>query len=163
MARTDADAPLLLSVFDRLLGDEPADSGLSHRPAQPWWSKDTLRHSVRRDLEALLNTRQRCLSWPEHLDQLDRSLISFGTPDFSGANLASRAQKERFRAEIEQTIRTFEPRFKSVRVMLTDSDGLARTLCFRIEALMYADPVPVHLLFDSLLDPGSRRFSVIGQ
>lgn len=160
MARTDADVPLLLSVFDRLLGDEPADS---QRAAQSWWSKESLRNGVRRDLEALLNTRQRCLSWPEHLDDLDRSLISYGAPDFSGANFASAAQKERFRSEVEQTIRTFEPRFKSVRVTLADSDGVSRSLRFRIEALMHADPVPVQLMFDSLLDPGSRRFSVTGK
>lgn len=162
MARTDTETPLLISVFDRLLGDESAGSGESRRAAPSWWSKDTLRTGVRRDLEALLNTRRRCLSWPEHLDRLDRSLVGYGAPDHSGANLSSHAQKEHFRAEIEQTIRLFEPRFKSVRVTLLESDGVSRTLRFRIEALLHADPVPLHLLFDSLLDPGSRRFSVIG-
>ncbi|MEI8395631.1 MAG: type VI secretion system baseplate subunit TssE [Rhodospirillaceae bacterium] len=163
MARADADHPLLPSVFDRLLIDEPAKDGVPQREASLWWSKDTLRNGVRRDLETLLNTRQRCLSRPEHLDELDRSLISYGAPDFSGANLSSRTQKENFRAEVEQTIRTFEPRFKSVRVTLADSDGVARTLRFRIDVLMHADPVPVQLLFDSLLDPGSRHFSVSGK
>jgi len=163
MARSDSDHPLLLSVFDRLLGDEPARTGEPRRTAQPWYSKDALRNGVRRDLEVLLNTRRRCLTWPEHLDDLDRSLIGYGAPDFSGANLASQPQKEQFRAEIEQTIRTFEPRFKTVRVSLGDSEGVARTLRFRIEALMYADPMPVQLLFDSLLDPGSRHFSVVGK
>ncbi len=163
MARTDTDAPLLLSVFDRLLGDDRPDAARGAQTrAQPWWSKDALKNGVRRDVEVLLNTRRRCLSWPEHLSELDCSLISFGAPDFSGANLASRAQKERFRADIEQTIRTFEPRFKSVRVALTDSDDTTRSLRFRIDALMYADPLPVQLLFDSVLDPSSRRFSVTG-
>jgi type VI secretion system protein ImpF len=160
MARPDPNTPLLPSVFDRLLGDKPTTDGGTPQAAQLWWSRDRLRKSVLRDLDALLNTRRRCLSWPDHLGQLDRSLVNFGVSDFSSANLGSQVQKEQLRADIEQTIRIFEPRFKSVRVGLTETDGDARTLCFRIEVTMYADPVPVHLLFDSRLEPGSRRFSV---
>ena len=159
MARGDQDQRLLVSVFDRLLGDQKEGAGES----SSWCSKDALKAGVRRDLEALLNTRSRCLSWPEHFTELETSSVGFGVPDFSGANLASQAQKEHFRGEIEQAIRRFEPRFKSVRVALGESDNISRSLSFRIDALMYADPVPIQLLFDSVIDPGSRHVSVIGK
>jgi predicted component of type VI protein secretion system len=35
-------------------------------------------------------------------------------------------------------------------------------LRFRIEALMYAEPAPERVSFDSLLDPSSQSFSVTG-
>jgi len=37
-----------------------------------------------------------------------------------------------------------------------------RSLRFHIDALMYAEPAPERVSFDSLLDPSSQSFSVVG-
>lgn len=66
---------------------------------------------MRRDLENLLNTRQRCRGWPEGCDELSLSTVNYGIPDLTGADLASAERREEFRATIEDVIRRFEPRF----------------------------------------------------
>jgi len=161
MARPDLDQPLVLSLFDRLIDQNP---DVTHdSPKSRGQHLKELRDSVRRDLENLLNTRQRCRSWPEGCDELGLSLVNYGIPDFTGADLASADRRDEFRATIEQVIRDFEPRFVTVRVsMLDNAEPTDRTLRFRIEALIYADPAPEPLVFDSYLDPASRGVAVLG-
>jgi type VI secretion system protein ImpF len=161
MARPDLDQPLVLSLLDRLIDENP---DLSRDPPKSRGQHlRELRDSVRRDLENLLNTRQRCLGWPEGCDELALSSVNYGIPDFTGADLASAERREAFRATIEDVIRQFEPRFVSVHVtMLDNSEPTDRTLRFRIEALIYADPAPEPLVFDSYLDPASRGVAVLG-
>jgi type VI secretion system protein ImpF len=162
MARPDLDQPLVASVLDRLLDSNP-DLERDPPKARGQHLRD-LRDSVRRDLENLLNTRQRCRGWPGGLVELGRSLVNYGIPDFTGAELAATERQNEFRAAVEEVIRNFEPRFVSVAVKMVNSgDKLDRTLRFRIEALMYADPAPEPIVFDSFLDPGSRSFAVLGE
>lgn len=156
MARPDPDEPLLMSVLDRLLtGDTP--QGRMGRGQY----LSSLRRSVRRDLEALLNTRQRCLSWPPDLEELATSAVAYGVPDFTAMNVASDVERDNLRASIEDLIRRFEPRFKQVSVSIRENaDTLDRTLRFRIDAIMHAEPMPEHLVFDSFVDPASRAVRI---
>ena len=159
MARIDPDQPLQLSVFDRLLLDDPEQT-VSGRRGRGQLLAD-LRRTVQRDLENLLNTRQRCRSWPSDLKELDQSLLNYGIPDYTSATLISDTQREAFRHAVEAAVKRFEPRFTSVTVTLVENqDSYDRTLRFRIEAFMQADPLPEHLVFDSQLDPASRGFLV---
>jgi len=173
MAGVRPDEPLLPSVLDRLL--DPGDD-LRRTHGQ---SLAELRSAVRRDLEGLLNTPQCCRSWPAELTELNRSLISYGIPDMAGIPVASAVQREGFRRMIEEVIRTHEPRFKTVTVTLLDaspgmassgmassglaSSGLERMLRFRIDALMYAEPAPEPVAFDSQLDPATRKCTIRNQ
>jgi type VI secretion system protein ImpF len=162
MARPDLDQPLVLSLFDRLIDQNPEVT--RDPPKSRGQHLKELRDSVRRDLENLLNTRQRCRSWPEECDELGLSLVNYGIPDFTGADLASADRRDEFRATIERVIRDFEPRFVTVRVsMLDNAEPTDRTMRFRIEALIYADPAPEPLVFDSYLDPASRGVAVLGE
>jgi len=154
------DSFLLLSVLDRLLADEaePAARGGMRRTAQ---SLTEIRNGVRRDLENLLNTRARPVAWPEAYGELRSALTGYGIPDFTALPMTSTDDRERFRALIETTIREFEPRFREVNVrLLENAEGLDRTLRLRIDALMYAEPTPEPMTFDSILEPVSRSFSV---
>ena len=157
----DQDFGPQLSVLDRLLDEEPQrakDSPIGGRQALM-----AMRRAVGRDLENLLNTRLRCRSSPADLRELDLSLVNYGIPDFTGANLATSERRGEFRAAVEQVIRRYEPRFTAVSViMLENTERLDRTLRFRIEALMRADPVPEPVVYDSVVDPVSRSVSVKG-
>ena len=82
MAKVDADQPLLPSLLDRLIDEEPDDS--REPPKSRSQLLRELKQSIRRDLENLLNTRQRCRSWPENFDELTVSLVSYGIPDMAG-------------------------------------------------------------------------------
>lgn len=156
-----ARANLLPSVLDRLLDDDPEASRDAPRTGAQQLA--ALRNAVRRDLEALLNSQRRCISPPPGLDELEPSVVQYGVPDFLSAFAADSAFREDLRSALEATIRRYEPRFVSVEVTLRDNgDYLDRTLRFRIDALMYAEPAPEPVSFDSQLDPASHSFSVIG-
>ena len=149
------------SVLDRLLDYDPGVE--KDPPVSPVQAVRDLHQSVRRDLETLLNTRCRNALTPAGLEELDESLVNYGIPDFTGANLASADSREEFRRAIESIVRKYEPRFKSVRVTLLDNvEPLDRTLRFRIDALVHAEPAPEPVVFDSILEPVTRSVEVKG-
>ena len=153
------DVTFLPSVLDRLLDDNAG----AVRPRSRAQQLLELRNAVRRDLEALLNTHQTCSSPPAGMGELPRSLVEYGVPDFLSINAGAASAREEFRRSIEDIIKRFEPRFKAVKVtLLDDAKKGERTLRFRIDALMYAEPAPERVSFDSLLDPASHSFSVVG-
>jgi type VI secretion system protein ImpF len=156
----NADVVFLPSVLDRLLEDAPHNAPA--RPRSRSQQLIDLRNAVRRDLEALLNSHHCCQSPPAALPELRRSLFDYGIADFLTTNAAATSAREQFRASVEDAIRRFEPRFKMVRVTLLEETPADRTLRFHIEALMYAEPAPERVSFDSLLDPSSQSFSVVG-
>ena len=139
-------------LLDRLIDDAPdqlRDPTLSGAD-----SMAALRNAVRRDLEALLNSRRRWRSWPAHMTQLNTSPIGYGIPDFASGAFSDARRREELRQEIEATIRRFEPRFLSVRVNLLDpQDRLETTLRLRIEAVVQAEPAPEAVTYDTLVDP----------
>jgi type VI secretion system protein ImpF len=156
---TGAPRRIAASVLDRLL--DPG-GGIA-AGAEGGQSLKELRESVRRDLEGLLNTHQRCRSWPADLTELDRSLLAYGLPDFTGTGLATRERQDAWRRSLEALIRRFEPRFRSVRIEgLDNADPLDRTLRFRIIAVINVDPAPDPIVYDSVLDPSTRNFNVTG-
>ncbi len=152
------DKPLLPSVIDRLTGQVQSQSTMSSQTGQ---SLSQMKQSVRRDLENLLNTRWRCTSWPDAMSQLNRSLVNYGIPDFSGLQMSSDIDREEFRRVVENAIRTFEPRFVSVRITMLDPNEFDdRILRFRIEADLRAVPSPIPVVFDSAVDPSSCHINI---
>ncbi len=159
MPRPDEETPIVPSVFDRLLDDEPEKS--RELPKSRHQVMRELKLSVRRDLENLLNTRWRCSAWPPNMDELDRSLVNYGLPDFTGTNMSSPANREHLRRIVEQVVRRYEPRFKSIRIeLLQNADETDRSLRLRIDALLYAEPAPEPVVFDSQIESGSNSFEI---
>jgi len=161
MTRVPADQPLIPSVIDRLVDDEP------DRQQEPVKSRNQvlreLKQSVRRDLENLLNTRWRCAPLPPHLSELELSLVNYGIPDIAGADLGSAEQREEFRRTLEGAIRRFEPRFQTVAVeVLENAEPGDRVLRFRINALLRVDPAPEPVVFRSAVEPATGSIEVEG-
>ncbi len=153
------DAAMQLSVLDRLMDDEPTNS--RETPLSVRQRTQRLRQSVRRDLEALLNSRVSWHTWPSSFKALDQSLLRYGLPDFSSMNMSSQEHRAQLCRLIEQTIRDHEPRFVEVRVSMPNSDQpLDRVLRLRIDALLHADPLPEAMTFDSEFEPVSLGMRV---
>jgi type VI secretion system protein ImpF len=161
MAKIKADQSLVPSILDRLLDDDP---GVSREPAKNRHQVlRELKQSVRRDLENLLNTRVRCRPGPPHLKELKQSLVHYGLPDFSAAGLGDAQDRDAICQVLQTVIRQGEPRFKAVQVeLLSNPEPLDRTLRFRIDALLIADPAPEPIVFDSTLKPATGDFEVKG-
>jgi len=159
MARLDKDKKLRPSILDRLLDDEPHNQ-TEQDPGQHQLVKQ-LRNSVRRDLESLLNTRYHVIKPPDDLYEVDRSLLNYGLPDLATINISDARKRDEFTARLQKTLVEYEPRFKSVKVSYIDNkDETDRTLRFRIDAVIYADPLPQVVVFDSILESVTRTVSV---
>lgn len=159
MARPSSSQPLVPSVFDRLIDDNPGVSEDTDSSRSQLLRE--LRESVRRDLENLLNTRLPCHDFEAGMEQLEYSVVNYGIPDFSGNNLVSSREKEQFRRQLEKVISYFEPRFKSVRVELVESTSETdRTLRFRIDGLLNVQPAVKPIVFDSSMEPVTQNFRV---
>lgn len=159
MAKIRDDQPLIPSVLDRLIDFEPELTKETAKSRAQVLRE--LKDSVRRDLENLLNTRWRCISWPPNFEELDVSVVNYGIPDFTGANMSLASEREELRRTIERIIRQFEPRFKTIKVVLLENrDEFDRTLRFRIDALLHAEPAPEPVIFDSQLQPTATTFEV---
>lgn len=140
----DLDMPLM----DRLT--RPAESGSSYSRAE-------LQISIQRDLENLLNTRCRVLEPPRDLTGLEKSLVNYGLPDFTGLGGGLEGARDRLRNELRRTIERFEPRLKNLRInILGAAEPLDRRLRFKIVADLEADEV----VFQSILDQTTSRYKV---
>ncbi len=162
MARIEEDQPLVPSVLDRLIDDDP--SSTREAPRSRNQVMRDLRVAVRRDLENLLSTRTFIGAIPPEQDELNRSIIGYGLPDISSTTLSSETGRLGYLKTVERVISTYEPRLSSVRVSAVDaSDQVQRTLRFRIDAMLMADPAPEPIVFDTSLEITTGDVEVRGQ
>jgi len=142
------------TVLDRLLDDEDKPRAHAMRLSE-------LRDSVRRDLEMLLNTRQRCVRWGRGMDELDSSVFNYGIPDLLAMNMAAPEDRAAFLETVAALIRQNDSRFRTVTThMLENSDRLDHTLRFRIEAVVQVSPGVEQIVFDSVVDPASKSIRI---
>jgi type VI secretion system protein ImpF len=160
MSRIRTDQLLVPSLLDRLLDDEPDVS--VELPKQRAQKLRELKQSVMRDLEYLLNTRVSLRFYPDDFKNIETSVLNFGIPDFSGVAMGSRKQQEILRERVESAVVRFETRFKEVHVELViDPDNsLQRSIRFRIDGILHAEPAPEPVVFDSILSPVAGEFVV---
>ncbi|TWT08708.1 type VI secretion system baseplate subunit TssE [Reyranella sp. CPCC 100927] len=158
MALDDDTLRAQLSVLDRLIDERPDDQ--RERAMTAAQTMTRLREAVRRDLEILLNTRERCRGWPSVFGEIDSSVVAYGLPDLSALSLDGE-WRSMLCKRVTEAIRRFEPRLISVRVQFdTRGDGLERSARLRIEAMMHADPAPEPVTFDTHIDSATRLMSV---
>jgi type VI secretion system protein ImpF len=159
MARVDKKKKLRPSILDRLFDNDPDNT--VERDSDQHQKLKELRDSVRRDLENLLNTRFRMLEPDSKFIQIKKSLLNYGLPDLATVNISDKLKRKEFIEHMESILIEFEPRFKTVKInYMENSDTLDRTLRFRIDATLYADPSPEVVVFDSVLEPVTRTVNV---
>ena len=120
-----------------------------------------LERGVVRDLENLLNTRREAL-WdlPQEFNELNKSLLLYGLPDFTGYNLLDPNDLNQLRRSLETAVATFEPRLQRVRVTMTPPGQNDGALHFRIEAQLRVEPTPESVAFDTFLHLDTHKYSV---
>jgi len=157
MARQADVGSLKPSVFDRLIDLDPQTTS---EVGGDRYSLNELRAAVRRDLEALLNTRKLVIDLPAS-SELNRSILTYGIPEVAMVNLSDANEMVGLRKAIEDTIRLFEPRFLDVAVSIEPPGSTDRSLRFKIEARLDLNPEPEPLVFDSVLLASSGAISVV--
>lgn len=120
------------------------------------FSVDRLREAVKRDLAWLFNTTH--LAADQDLSDypyVEQSVLNYGLPDLSGKTVAGIDDKELERL-IRRAIRSFEPRLLSesvkVRALPTADRGEQNILKFEIEADLWGEPIPLHVLLKTEID-----------
>jgi type VI secretion system protein ImpF len=154
----ERDLSITPSILDRLIDLEPGNQ--NEPPGARFQSLRELKNSVRRDIEALLNTRTPIYSIDENLEEIKRSVACYGLPDFTSMGATHPEEQAMMTGIIEKAIEIFEPRFIGVKVSLEPVDSLAKQVSFRIEANLDIEPSPEPVVFDTVLQTGNCAFKV---
>lgn len=160
MAETLARDRLYPSLLDRLIDDEPTKNVESrdNRAA----SAGRLREAVLRDLNWLFNCTQNSADLSD-FPEVRRSVINFGLPAVSGRPASSLDLAEMAKALREALIH-FEPRLiaHTVRVFPEPREDVAHNVIrFRMEAQMWAQPIPLEIFMRTDMDLESGQTRVV--
>jgi len=120
-----------------------------------------LREYVCRDLAVLLNSTGidqvvDLTRYPE----VRRSVLNYGMPSLAG-RAAVAVDVEGTARAIEDVIRRYEPRLTAVRVLPDAEDGDGHSLSFRIEAELWGQPAPQHLVLRTRINTESGDVNVL--
>jgi type VI secretion system protein ImpF len=163
MAKRGIERTLRQSLLDRLTDDQPqvaADPVMGFQE-----SRERVLASLRRDLEALLNTRRGPDTTPEEFEELQRSVLHYGLPDIAEVSQDSADAHARLLRQVKDAIAAFEPRLTQVRVerVPPPPEGAARReVRFVIHGLLRMDPNPEQVVFDTVLELASGEYEVRG-
>ena len=156
------DTKVVASILDRLIDDDPAAA--SEALPIRLQNLQQLKASVARDLEALLNTRQEVFNQnAADFPEVDRSIVTYGLPDFSAFNLRSQRDRQTVHRAVENAISKFEPRLTDVRVSIEPLKEHDRNVRFRVDALLKMDPALTPVSFDTVLRLNTQEYVVEGQ
>jgi type VI secretion system protein ImpF len=122
---------------------------------------DRLRSQVMRDLEYLFNSRRALPDFPAERDHLNRSLLTFGLPDFSDKGLVELLSDDLKRA-VASAIQRFEPRLSEVQIEIDEEWQATHVLRFHISAMLNVEPEREPVTFDTLMALDTRKFEVQG-
>jgi len=162
MPQWEPERTVTQSVLERLIDRDPSLS--AEPPPSRAQSVRLLKASLRRDLEWLLNTRRRPDAVDRDFPELEKSLYNYGVPDLTAINRESARDRTRLARIIEQTLATFEPRLKKIKVVQLEMGGAAQhILRFQIEGLLDMDPAPELISFDTVLQLTSGEYQVKGE
>ncbi|UPG84779.1 type VI secretion system baseplate subunit TssE [Luteibacter aegosomatis] len=143
------------SLLDRLR-DDPPDGPHGMRGV----TAAQLRESVRRDLGWLLNCVR--VEPPCGGRRVEDSVLCFGIPDLAGMS-AEGLDADALRRALHAAILRFEPRLMggtlSVEVERGGTGAASRTLSFRIESVLWAQPLPLRIRLDTEADLETFRFA----
>lgn len=163
MARPASDARPQLSVFDRLLDDQPRN----RQEVQPTrlQANRQYREAVARDLESLLNARAN--PWvpdSKEFPQLKESVYTFGLPDFSTLTVRSTEDRRKLTDRIRTAIAQHECRLTNVEVAISNdaTDAMNMQMRFVVSALLLMDPAPEQVTFDTVLELSRGEYEVKG-
>ncbi len=111
--------------------------------------QESLRESVRRELQRLFNTR--CPVPAHRLAGRLRTVLDYGIPDLTGFSPRSHEDRERLAEALRRAVEAYEPRLAEVRVTLEPDPRDELSLAGRIQAVLVVDSVPEPVSFLTVL------------
>ncbi len=152
---SEISANLKPTMLDRLV-----DVSLNGSAASHWYSPDQIMEAVRRDLEALLNTRQTSQGLCDGFPEVENSLITYGIPDASSLKVVTAQQRAEVARRIEESIRRFEPRLERVKVeIMQPATRKDRVLRMQVSGRLTVEPV-TDIEFDGSMEVTTGQVSM---
>ncbi len=160
MAETLARDRLYPSLLDRLIDDDPGKKaeGRDNRAT----STAKLREAVLRDMNWLFNSTQSSDDLSDY-PEIRRSVLNYGLPAISGQPASSLDLVDVARA-LREALIYFEPRLvpHTVRVFAEpDIESKHNVISFRMEAQMWAQPIPLEIFMRTDVDLESGQTRVV--
>ncbi|HVJ51648.1 MAG TPA: type VI secretion system baseplate subunit TssE [Aliidongia sp.] len=151
------------SLLDRLTDDDPTSKTESRD--QRFFTLGRLRAAVLRDLSWLLNTVQ--FSATEDLTpypHVAASVLNYGAPVFSGKS-ADGVRSNDLQARMAAVLRQYEPRLlaDTVTVQIGGGASASGSIDLRIEADLWAQPVPIRMMMKTEIDRELDTVRVVEQ
>ena len=160
-SRPNVNQPLRPSLLDQLIDSDPQVR--VETPRTPAQVLRELKRSVRRDIEDLLNTRWRNTEIPPELSRLEDSLINYGIPDFTAADMDAARNPDVLLFAIADCLRRFEPRLRNVRLQQVEpGETVSRTFLFRIEGTLCVEPLEEFVRYDSSFETTTCTIQLAG-
>jgi type VI secretion system protein ImpF len=162
MAELTTQERLQPSLLDRLTDDEPGKAEESREKRVI--SATRLRECVTRDIAWLLN----CVNLGNEdgladCPEVAGSVLNFGIPDLTGMALSG-MDTGVLQRRLREAILAFEPRLtpSTLQVSVSTDAGRmdGRSLTFRIESEMWAQPIPLNLYLRTEVDLETGRINV---
>ncbi len=144
------------ALLDRLQDDQPDNQQVEPKERRVL-TRAQLRDAVLRDLSWLLNaTRPPESDGIADYPEVERSVINYGMPCFSGETLST-LDIGGLERSVREALEIFEPRILpgSLRVHALEQENLLdchNVLSLKIEARLWAQPVPLDLLLRTDVD-----------
>lgn len=160
MAETIPRDRLYPSLLDRLIDEDPTRK--TEARDNRAFSTARLRESVLRDLNWLFNATQNSDDLAEY-PEVRRSVVNYGLPAVSGRPASSLDLIELSRA-LREALVTFEPRLvpHTVRVFAEPrSEASHNVISFRMEAQLWAQPIPLEIFMRTDMDLESGQTRVV--
>lgn len=160
MAETLARDRLYPSLLDRLIDDDPGKT-VEVRDNRAF-STARLREAVLRDMNWLFNSTQNSDDLADY-PQIRRSVLNFGLPAVSGRP-ASSLKLNDLAGALREALIFFEPRLipHTVRVIVdADKKSSHNVITFKLEAQLWAQPIPLEIFMRTDMDLESGQTRVI--
>jgi type VI secretion system protein ImpF len=155
VARAETQQDLQPSLLDRLT--DPRSEGSGSRTG---YTLEQLLQKVQDDLADLLNTYASYYRPKADYPEVFNSIVAYGLPDLASMQAMTPEQREQISRELQGVVERFEPRLKDVKARLLEpGEEAGRTIRFRIDATLRADPAPA-VAFETILELATGRYAV---
>lgn len=138
------------SLLDRLATSAPGPRSARYE-ATTEEDAEALMESIQRNLARLLNSRH----------GMSEAAPDYGLPALTDMMAGSAEYLREVQEAIRVAIEKYEPRLRRVRVTHQDDLGDARTLVFRVDAVMVGRSGEHRVWYETAFAPGGR-FQVVG-
>lgn len=121
-----------------------------------------LKESIRRDLEAVLNTRKPLAQELADYEFASGSVLNYGLEDLRSLEVTPDGHLLEMQRAVQQCLADYEPRLTEVSVSVEKGDFLKREIRLHIEANLPLHPTFEVISFDTVFDITNETYSVGG-